>query len=149
MPDLFLKIDNQLLPILLHQVRNIVKQLKDELAIEIKFPDNDPELFACWKYSLLEDLQADCRILLSLLENQSFGQKPIPLETSSAEAALRACSAIRHKQRSSSLAQISDSDIESGQLNIAQLDPKLQQPYACYVFLAYMQESIIQSLHFV
>lgn len=148
MPNFFFKIDSEVLSILIDQIRDIAEELKDELAIEIKLPDNDPELLECWKYSLLEDLQADCRILLSLLENESFGQEPISLEIEFAEATLRACSAIRRKLRSTSLAEINDSEIESGVLNIAELAPECQKPYASYVFLAYVQETIIQSMQF-
>lgn len=148
MLNFFFKIDRDIVPILEEQIRDISEQLKDELVIELQLPDNDPELSSCWKYTLLEELQSDCRNLLFLLENKSFGQEPISIEIEFAEAILRACSAVRHKLRSSFLAEINDGELESGNLNIAELAPELQKPYACYVFLAYIQESIIQSIEF-
>lgn len=146
MPNFFFKIDQNLLPIFVDQIRHISESLKEELAIEIQFSDNDQELSSSWENSLIENLQVDCHNLLLLLENKSFGQKSIYLDIELSECVLRACSAIRHKLRSTFLAEISDADIELCELNLTQLPSKTRKPYACYVFLAYLQESIIQSM---
>lgn len=148
MLNFFFEIDANIIPILREQIHGILEQLKDDLVIEVLLPDNDPELTSCWKSSLVEELQADCRSLLSLLGHKSFGQEPISVEMEFAESFLRACSAVRRKLRTNFLAEIKDCDLERGELNIIELAPKLRKPYACYVFLAYIQETIIQSMQF-
>lgn len=146
MPNFYFEIENNLLSILTGQIRDVSELLKDELALEIQFPDNDPELTLSWMDSLLTDLRFDCQNLLSLLENKSFGQGSITLDIEFAESTLRACSAIRHKLRSAFLSELSDSEIELSELNLALLSPKIQKPYTSFVYLAYIQDSIAQSI---
>lgn len=148
MPDLYVKLDYEIVTLLTNQICNIAEQLENELVLELRLPDDDPELSSCWKHSLLEELQADCQNLLFLLRNEAFGQKPFFVEIEFAEAALRACSALRHKMRSSFLIEISDYDLESGNLDLTRIAPSIQGHYTCYVCLAFIQESIIQSIEF-
>lgn len=139
-------IDPYLIPILIEQINGICSTFENTLAIDIKFPDDDPDISEYWQKSLLADLQYDCQNLLSLVNNETFGQEPISLEIDFAEAVSRACSAIRHKLKSDYLKTISNDDLESNNPNLTQIPNNLVQPYACFFFLASLQEAIVQGL---
>lgn len=146
MPNFIFEIDQNFLPIFIVQIHDISEQLKDGLALEVQLPRNDPELSSSWNHCLLEDLRMDCQNLLFLLKNESLGGKAISLEVELAESILRACSAVRHKLRSTHLNQVPNQDIESGNLDMAKLNTNLRVPYTSYVFLAYLQESILKTI---
>lgn len=146
MPNIFFKIDPSLLPILIEYIYFVSCQFEENLAIDIQFPDNDPELSESWKQSLLADLQYDSQNLLSLMSDESFGQTPVTLEISFAEAISRACSAIRHKLRYDFLKKINDNDLESGDMDLTKLPNDLIKPYTCFVFLASLQEAVVESI---
>jgi hypothetical protein len=59
---------------------------------------------------------------------------------------LRACAAIRLRLRARELAELPDQVIEGGGTDVAQLGAAAQKAFMCYVFLATLQELIIQHL---
>ena len=71
--------------------------------------------------------------------------EPVP-ERRGAEAVVRACSAIRLRLRERWLKPLGDETLESGEVDVASLDESSRKAFMCYLFLATVQELVIQHL---
>ena len=74
MSDFHFTIDAQLFATLKSVIHEVAKILKYELAIELDFPQDDPELEELWKETLMDSLDSDCKNLLFLIGNESFAR---------------------------------------------------------------------------
>jgi len=81
-----------------------------------------------------------------MFDRDFFAGGVVGFDEANAEGVLRACAAIRLRLRDRELAGVADDALESGSLDITQLTPRLQKAFMCYVFLATLQELIIQHL---
>jgi len=59
---------------------------------------------------------------------------------------VRACAAVRLRLRERFLKQLPDETLETGDVELEQLDEPLRKAFMCYLFLATVQELIIQHL---
>lgn len=106
----------------------------------------DAELHPIWQEELHLQLDDDLRVLRKLVASGDFGVGVVSLTETSAEAVLRACSALRLKVRETLLGAISDDVLESGSVGFEALNPVQQQSYATYAFLAGLQELLVEEL---
>ncbi len=88
----------------------------------------------------------DCRRFLALFDREFFAGGVVGFDESNAEPVLRACAAIRLRLREGELRDLPDETLESGNVDVSQFAPRLQKAFMCYVFLATVQELIIQHL---
>ncbi|MGC4075244.1 MAG: hypothetical protein QM760_22630 [Nibricoccus sp.] len=70
----------------------------------------------------------------------------IAFDEENAEAILRACAAIRLRMREQYLKTFGDESLETGDVEIDELPEPMRHVFMCYVFLATIQELIIQHL---
>jgi len=63
-----------------------------------------------------------------------------------AEAIVRACSAVRLQLRAHPLAGLDDETLEGGDVELTRLEESVRKAFMCYLFLATIQELIIQHL---
>jgi hypothetical protein len=131
---------------LLDLIKRTVDELGDRLASPNQVRDLDEDLGAAWKGELLSDQNEDCRRFLALFDSEFFGSGMIAFDDDNAESVLRACAAIRLRMRDRDLRDIGDDAIEGGGVDVATLDDAIQKSFMCYVFLATLQELIIQHL---
>ena len=131
---------------LLDLIKRTVDELGDRLASPNQVRDLDEDLGAAWKGELLSDQNEDCRRFLALFDSEFFGSGMIAFDDDNAESVLRACAAIRLRLREHELRGINDETIEGGTLDAAKLGAAAQKSFMCYVFLATLQELIIQHL---
>ena len=80
----------------------------------------------------------------SLVELLTGGRAP-PREEN-AECIVRACAAVRLRLREHYLKPLGDEKLESGDVDMLTLDEPLRRAFMCYLFLATIQELIIQHL---
>lgn len=146
MSQVNLNIDPKLLPHIIRFVKEVALKLRDNLAISPNIQSEDPEFSSIYLFDLQEVLQKDCEHLLFVLEDTRLGNQSIPIEHELADPTLRAASAVRMRIRNEHLSAISDNDLESGNLSFDTLNHNLQLAYACYLFLAALQESLIHSI---
>jgi hypothetical protein len=59
---------------------------------------------------------------------------------------VRACAAVRLRLREKYLKPMGDETLESGEVDLMSLDEPLRKAFMCYLFLATIQELIIQHL---
>ena len=68
------------------------------------------------------------------------------MDEENAEAVVRACAAVRLRLREHFLKPVGDETLESGEVDVASLEEPLRKAFMCYLFLATVQELIIQHL---
>jgi hypothetical protein len=131
---------------LLDIIKRTVDDLGEELAVPQPLQDLDEELGAAWKDELLDGQNKDCRLFLALFDSEFFASGMIAFDEGNAESVLRACAAIRLRLRDRELRELRDETLEGAGVDVAGLDEVVQKIYLCYVFLATLQELIIQHL---
>jgi hypothetical protein len=83
---------------------------------------------------------------LALFGDEFFADGVVRFDGTNADAIARACSAVRLRLRQRYLKGVADESLEAGEVEIANLDEPLRKAFMCYLFLATIQELIIQHL---
>jgi len=86
------------------------------------------------------------KVLLALFNDEFFAEGVIAFDEANAEPIVRACAALRLRLRSHPLAKLGDEPLESGSVDLAGLEEPVRKAFLCYLFLATIQELIIQHL---
>lgn len=131
---------------LLDVVKFLADSLKNELALQRPEDEGDADMAELWRHSLLETQNSGIGALLALFDADFFKTGTISLAPHNAEPVIRACSAIRLKMRSQLMGQFSDEELEHGIDNLEKLADAPHRAMACYLFLATIQELIIEHL---
>lgn len=131
---------------LLDVIKAAVDDLREAPAIGHHTPDQEHEFASGWTEELLKGQNDDLGVLLRLFGKEFFADGVIALDPLNAEAVVRACAAVRLKLRERHFAKLDDEALETGEVNLEAFPVKLRTAFAAYVFLATLQEVIIQHL---
>ena len=131
---------------LLDVIKDAADDLRPRLAAKQSVPGHDEEFAGEWKRELLEGQNTDLSAFLSLFGSEFFSSGMVPLDASNREAILRACSAVRLRLREKHLQALGDEALESGETPLDDLPEIQHKAFAAYVFLATLQELIVQHL---
>jgi hypothetical protein len=131
---------------LLDVIKRTAGSLSRRLAAPNSVQDLDPEFRATWEGELLASQNSDVRQLLALFGDEFFVEGMIALDEKNAEPLVRAAAAIRLKLRELHLKDFGDETLETSDVDITQLDDETRRAFMAYLFLATLQELIIQHL---
>ena len=131
---------------LLDVIKDAADDLGPTLAVKQQVPEEDVDIADEWKRELLEGQNSDIGIFLGLFGAEFFISGMVPLDATNREAILRACSAVRLRLRAKHLTALEDEALESGEMPDADLPDLQHKAFAAYVFLATLQELIVQHL---
>jgi hypothetical protein len=131
---------------LLDVIKELADGLRRNLAAPLALQDLDPEFQASWVDELLNTQNEEVRMLLALFDDNFFSEGVVAFDENNAEVIVRACAAIRLRLREVFLKPMGDEMLESGDVNLESLDDRLRKAFMCYLFLATIQELIIQHL---
>jgi hypothetical protein len=131
---------------LLDVIKALAGDLQSLPAVPAALPMVDPELAETWTAELLTSQHADVSVLLSLFGEEFFTEGVVHFDQTNAEAIARACSAVRLRVRERYLKPLGDEALEAGEVELAQLADPVRKAFMCYLFLATIQELIIQHL---
>jgi hypothetical protein len=131
---------------LLDAIKEAADDLRPELAVASAPPDAEPEFTDGWKRELLESQNGDIGIFLALFDSEFFTTGVLPLDPTNSEAILRACAAVRLRLYAKHLASLGEEALESGEVPMDNLPAAQRRAFAAYVFLATLQELIVQHL---
>ena len=131
---------------LLDVIRELSENLGQALAAPLALNDLDTDFRAAWEAELLTGQGADVQTLLALFNDEFFTEGVVAFDEENAEPILRACAAIRLRLREKSLRGLGDETLEAGEVDLAALDEPVRRAFMCYLFLATVQELIIQHL---
>ncbi len=131
---------------LLDVIKSAADDIREEFASTVRLPERDKELASTWKDDLMELQQDEIKILLSLFDSDFFLTGVIEFTLDNSELTLRGAAAIRLRLREKYLREVEDETLESGEIQLERLPLATQRAFAAYVFLASLQEVIIQHL---
>jgi len=131
---------------LLDIIRELSVDLEKTLAAPQALHDLDQDFRGAWIGELLEGQAGDMRALLSLFDGEFFTEGVIAFDEKNAEPIVRACTAFRLHLRDRRLRSLGDEALETGDIDMAGLDEPVRKAFMCYLFLATVQELIIQHL---
>lgn len=131
---------------LLAVMREVADSLSEDLAAPNSLSDIEADLREGWRDELLTAQNDAIAVLLSLFD-ESFDESGIVgFDVENAEPVLRACAAVRLRLRERFLKTLDEEVLESGDLEIESLAEPARKAFMCYLFLATIQELIIQHL---
>lgn len=129
---------------LLDVIKAVADDLRDRLAVRAHA--GDPDLAGEWNRELLQGQGSDLDVLLALFGSEFFATGVIALEPANAEPVLRSCTAVRLRLREQHLQLLGDEALESGEMSLDGLDEASRRALGAYIFLATLQEVVIQHL---
>jgi hypothetical protein len=130
---------------LLDVIKSTIDDLRGSLAASSGH-DIDEDLREVWVDALLVSQAGDCRTLLGLFDREFFSTGVISFDETNAEPIVRACAAVRLRLREKYLKRLEDESLESGNIELETLPEPERKAFMCYLFLATIQELIIQHL---
>ncbi len=131
---------------LLDVIKDAADDLQPALAVAPQVPDHDAEFSDGWKRELLQGQNSDISVFLALFGSEFFITGVVPLDPTNSEAILRSCSAVRLRLRAKHLQPLGDEALESGDVPLDAMPDTQRKAFAAYVFLATLQELIVQHL---
>ena len=131
---------------LIDVIRGLLDDLRAAPAAPVSSPDPDAEFSDEWTRDLVAAQSGDVDTLLSLFGPEFSTEGVIVLDQGNAEPTARACSAVRLRLRERFLKSLSDESLEAGEVDIAKLEEGVREAFLCYLFLATIQELIVQHL---
>lgn len=131
---------------LLDVIKELADNLRKNLAAPIALKDLDADFEAAWTDELLGTQNEEVRTLLALFDDEFFSEGVVAFDESNAEVIVRACAAVRLRLREKYLKPLGDELLESGDVDMNTLSEPLRKAFMCYLFLATIQELIIQHL---
>ena len=132
-----------------------MKRIEVKLALPVVAPlldvikelaDGLKKTLAAAAGELLSGQNDDVATLMGLFNDEFFTEGVVAFDEDNAEAVVRACAAVRLRLRERFLKPLGDESLESGDVNVASLEDPLRKAFMCYLFLATVQELIIQHL---
>ncbi len=131
---------------LLDVIKDLADDLRKHLAAPLALADLDAEFHDAWVGELIGAQNEDVQRLLALFDDEFFREGVVAFDEDNAESIVRACAAIRLRLRERFLKQVGDETLETGDVDLTTLDEPLRRAFMCYLFLATVQELIIQHL---
>jgi hypothetical protein len=131
---------------LLDVIRELSAELQKSLAAPQALHDLDQDFRGAWIDDLIASQNEDLRALLALFDGEFFTEGVVAFDESNAEPIVRACTAFRLQLRERRLKILGDEALETGEVDMTGLDEQVRKAFMCYLFLATVQELIIQHL---
>jgi hypothetical protein len=131
---------------LLDVIKEAAVGLETSLAAPPALRELEAEFRTVWEGELLETQNEDVRALLALFDAQFFSEGVVAFDADNAETVVRACAAVRLRLRSRHLSGLTEEVLETGETELAKLTEPVRKAFMCYLFLATLQELIIQHL---
>jgi len=131
---------------LLDVIKELDGDLKQNLAAPLAIGDLEADFHGTWVDELLAGQNEDLRILLALFNEEFFSEGVVAIDEANAEQVVRACAAVRLRLRARHLQIFDEETLETGDVELGKLQEPLRKAFMCYLFLATLQEIIIQHL---
>lgn len=141
-----IKLNVEIVAPLLDVIREAADDLRPKLASDPQLPEHDAEFAEVWTRDLLAHQNNDIEHFIALFDRDFFAEGVIALESHNSEPVLRASAAVRLRLRAKHLATLGDETLETGLLVAVKLPDEQRRAFAAYVFLATLQELVVQHL---
>jgi hypothetical protein len=131
---------------LLDIIKAAADSLDNDLAATQLLDRVDAELRDEWRAELVAAQNGDVATLLALFDSDFFATGAVNFDEVNADAILRACAAVRLRLRQRHLEPVTDEMLEGGEVDLEVLPESSRRAFMCYLFLATVQELVIEHL---
>lgn len=132
---------------LLDHIKPLIESLHNRLAAPGSPPEDEDEVMeGFWRQDLLISQQQDVSLLVNMFDEQFLETGRAMLDLNKSDQILRACAALRLKLRECSLKDVSESALESGDIDFESFGFEERIGYGAYMLFASLQEMIIAQL---
>ena len=131
---------------LLDVIKAVEISLEDDLAAALPIEQVDVDLREAWRSELVAEQNGGVAQLLALFDSDFFASGTVAFDEENADSILKACAAVRLRLRDRFLGEISDDMLEHGNVEMEELSDDDRKAFMCYLFLATVQELIIEHL---
>ncbi len=140
------RLDAEAIRPLVEHVRSLLLELGEKLATPNKAPEDDEIMSDFWSRDLLHSQRKDVAAIAELFDDDFMETGRATEDEEDVDMVLRGCTAVRLKLRESTLANIDDELLETGELSLAELTSEQKNGYGAYVLFASLQELIISQM---
>lgn len=120
--------------------------LRGSLASPFAIDSLDNDMREIWSEDLLQSQNLEIKKLLDLFDSEFFSSGILRVDEEHSDGVMRATSALRLQLRRGPLRTLSDVELQDSRLDPEKLPEKVQPPFLCYVFLASLQELLIENM---
>ena len=131
---------------LLDVIKAVEISLEDDLAAALQIEQVDVDLREAWSSELVAEQNGGVAQLLAVFDSDFFASGTVAFDEENADSILKACAAVRLRLRDRFLGEISDDMLEHGNVEMEELSDDDRKAFMCYLFLATVQELIIEHL---
>lgn len=146
MRQIEIRLDPALVESLMETIKPVIGKLGSELAIPAELPEDDELMEDFWKNDLLNSQREELEVVSELFGDEFMRSGRAVIDPQDMDKVVRACSAIRLKLRETMLSQVSDRQLEEGDLEGVKWTDVLQIGYAAYALFASLQELVIAQI---
>lgn len=131
---------------LLDVIKSVSDSLDNQLAAPVQLERIDEDLRDEWRDELIASQNGDVQSLLALFDSDFFVSGTVNFDEDNADAILRACAAVRLRLKDQFLEDVADEALEAGEVELEILPEDQRRYFMCYLFLATVQELVIEHL---
>jgi len=131
---------------LLDAIKSVADALQGKLAAPLDIGEVDADMREFWRDELVSAQNGDIAQLMALFDKEFFANGVIAFDKDNADPVVRACSALRLRLREENLKSLPDEMLEGGELEVEDMPAPIRKFFMSYIFLATLQELIIQHL---
>ena len=147
MIEFSLQVDSWILKAIIPELGRVFAIAQKESAYSFVCPNPlDDDLVEAWESGLAEEARVDRGAVARLLKSPKFPFGQVEVEEEDAEDLLRGLTELRLTLRSNSLSEVSDQELENGNLDLELMDSSLRMSVFAYIVTAEVQERLIDFL---
>ena len=147
MIEFSLQVDATIIEAILPEIGRAFSTAQRESAFSFVCPNPlDDDLVEAWEGGLADEARGDRGAVARLLSDPKFASGQVEVSEEDAENLLRGLTELRLALRSSSLSEVSDQELETGDLDLEGMHSSLRMGFFAYLVLAEVQERLIDSL---
>ena len=146
MIDFQIKVDPRILQAILPEIEKMFVRASKSGSLAYACPNPlDEDFVEAWESGLKEEFLNDRKALARLLRNPKFRYGYVEVEDEEVDEILRSITELRLTLREYSLEEISDEQLENGEVDIESKKSSVRIGYFAYLVMAEIQERIISA----
>ena len=141
-----IRVDPRILQAILPEIEKLFARASKSGSLAYACPNPlDEDFVEAWESGLKEEFLNDRKALARLLRNPKFRYGYVEVEDEEVDEILRSITELRLTLREYSLEEISDEELENGEVDIESKKSSVRIGYFAYLVMAEIQERIISA----
>lgn len=146
MIDFQIKVDPRILQAILPEIEKMFVRASNSGSLAYACPNPlDEDFVEAWESGLKEEFLNDRKALARLLRDPKFKYGYVEIEDEQVDELLRSLTELRLTLRENSLGEISDDQLENGEVNLGAKKSSVRIGYFAYLIMAEIQERLISA----